>query len=134
MGVRGVRMPQGVAARLGLGLLVLALALTAYVVWPRQSTFAGAVSLLPDDVERVLWTDWDGVRAELDCDDWAGCSRPLEDSDLGAASVLATAGTDLQEAFGLTPAQVHWELLGQGVSGQVLILHLRSPDTLERAV
>ncbi len=127
--------PRRRSVRLVASLTVITLlAALAYAAWPRGSSFSRATELLPEDVQRVLWTDWSGARAELGCRDWASCTTPLEDSDLGAASVLASQGNGLTAAFGLRADEVEWELLGQGVSGQVLVVKVASPAAVRSAV
>lgn len=112
---------RGLALRL-LGLAVALTLLLGYAVWPRPSVFERAVRLLPDDARRVLWTDWQAVRAEVDCDDWERCATDLADTDLGAASALIGEAEALEEQLGWGPRSIGWELLGQGASGQVLVV------------
>jgi hypothetical protein len=122
---------RGIVLRLGIAVPLLALGIAAYAVWLRPSEFSRAAELLPPDTARVLWTDWAGVRAELDCADWSGCRTGLEDSDLAAASVLPASAEAVTAAFGWGPQTISWELLGQGVSGQVLAVQLEGRSATE---
>jgi hypothetical protein len=112
---------RGLALRL-LALVAASTLLLGYAVWPRPSGFERAVRLLPGDVQRVLWTDWQAVRAEVDCDDWQRCESDLADTDLGAASALIGDAEALEEQLGWGPRTIGWELLGQGTRGQVLVV------------
>lgn len=116
----GPHRPRRLLVRLAILVLVLALALAAYVAWPRPAVVERAVGLLPAGTQRVTFTDWTGVRAELGdrFDDEVG------GSDLGAASVALGAATTLEEGFGWGPSTIAWEALGQGEDGQVLVVDL----------
>lgn len=106
-------------------LLVAASAVTAYVVWPRGSELERAAALLPDDTGRVTWTDWAGIREEVDQE--PGSDAFLEEidaRDLGAASVLAHSAGPLEAQLGVNPLEAEWEILGQGPEGMVLVLKL----------
>lgn len=122
---------RGIALRLGIAVPLLALVIAAYAVWLRPSEFSRAAELLPPDTARVLWTDWAGVRSELDCADWDACRTELEDSDLAAASVLPGSADAVAAGFGWGPETISWELLGQGVSGQVLAVQLEGRSATE---
>lgn len=111
---------HGLLLRLAVLGLVLLLALAAYVAWPRPPVAERAVGLLPAGTQRVTFTDWAGVRAELGdrFDD------EVITSDLSAASVALGAASTLEESFGWGPSTIAWEALGQGEEGQVLIVDL----------
>lgn len=117
---------------LALTLAVVAVAaVVTYVVWPRGSELERAAALLPKDTLRVVWTDWAGVREELDATDIADTGPEAEeflaeanDRDLASASPTAGSSAAIAGAFGFSPLTSEWELLGQGRDGMVLILKL----------
>lgn len=125
--------------------LVLGLvAVVGYVLWPRAGTFEKAISMLPQDTLRVTYTDWAGLRAELDAGD---VDEPGPDARefLAAAldreltvSSLASSSDLLQRELGFSPLAAEWEVLGQSREGMVVILRLEQDlgavaDKLEAA-
>ena len=96
------------------------------------SEFAQAAALAPADAERLSWTDWSGVRRELDADLSASSSaaevgRFLDrgfDADLTSTSALLASAPVLQSRFGFSPATAEWELFSQSSQGAVVILRL----------
>jgi hypothetical protein len=118
------------------GVLVLAVVIAAilYAVWPRSgSTLERATSLLPKDTVRITFTDWSGVRAEMDadakgCAAWPHCdgASVLDGSELASSSVIAGLAPTLDEELGWGPRSLEWEVLGQGRKGQVLIVDVGS--------
>ncbi|MBC9735373.1 hypothetical protein [Nocardioides marmotae] len=120
-------------------LIVAVLALGAVAGWRwwtgRDTTdLQRAMALAPADGERFSFTDWAGVRAELDSDldadsptdEVAAMLSEAFDADLGATSALVQSAEVLQARFGFSPASVEWELFSQGAAGAVVILRL--PD------
>lgn len=109
-------------------ILLAAAAVVAYVVWPRGSELERAAGRLPEQTLRVAWTDWAGIRAELDAgdlDDPAVADEFLleaGDADLSSTSAIAGDGTVLAEQLGFSPQTSDWELLGQSREGMVLML------------
>ncbi len=103
-------------------------AVVAYVVWPRGSELEKASTLLPEQTVRIAWTDWAGVRAELDAGDLDDPAVAEEfllaagDADLSSASATAGDGVALAENLGFSPQTSEWELLGQSPEGMVLII------------
>lgn len=90
---------------------------------------ASAVALAPEDSQRLNWTDWSAVRAELEADpagaDGADLRAFLDESheaDLASTSAIVTSAPTLREKFGLSPANLSWELLAQAPDGQLIIL------------
>lgn len=116
--------------RLLIGFVLLAAvvaAVTAYVVWPRGSELDRAAMMLPDDTQRVAWTDWSAVRQELgtgphDDDRFAAFLEEADRRDLGAASALARSADAMEAQLGINPLASDWEILGQGPEGMVLVL------------
>lgn len=101
-----------------------------YVVWPRSTEYDRAVAMLPDDILRVTWTDWAGLRAELDAQDASPVGpsadrflAEVRDRDLSVSS-LASSSEELYETFGFGPLTVEWEMLGQGREGMLVVLEL----------
>lgn len=120
------------------GLLVLAVVIAAilYAAWPRPgSTLERATSLLPKDTLRIAFTDWSGVRDEMDadgagCTAWPHCdgASVLDGSELASSSVIAGLAPTLDEELGWGPRSIEWEVLGQGRNGQVLIVDAGSSE------
>ena len=129
-----VRARRRVAVLTVLAVLVVAVAaVVGYVVWPRGSEFERAAALLPDDTLRVTWTDWAGLRDELDVKDPAGAGAAdfqaaIDDHDL-AVSPTASAAAALEKTLGFSPLAAEWEVLGQGRGGMVDIIRL--PDDVD---
>lgn len=115
------RTRRGVLLRLLVILAVLALLLT-YAAWPRSTPFSRAAELLPKATQRVLWTDWAGIRAAGDCSAWPACEGGLAEKDLDSSSVLITSADALQQHFHWGPQTIGTELLGQAADGQVLVI------------
>lgn len=108
--------------------LLAAAAVVAYVVWPDDSDLERAAGRLPGETVRVAWTDWAGIRAELDPGDLDDPEVAEEfllaagDRDLSATSAIAGDGTTLAGQLGFSPQTSDWELLGQSREGMVLVL------------
>jgi hypothetical protein len=112
---------------------VLAVAAAGLVTW-RLLTPApdleGALGLVPASTSRASWTDWEGVRRELDAT--VDADSPPADvdafmaqafaADLSAMSALGTSATTMQDELGLSPATLRWELLAQSDDGAVEVL------------
>jgi hypothetical protein len=89
-----------------------------------------AMELAPADATRFSWTDWDGVRRELDAGVGADSSAEEVDAflveafaaDLSSTSALGTSAGVMQEELGFSPATVSWELLAQSGAGAVEVL------------
>ena len=107
--------------------------------WACRSGPAAAISsgrwpAAPAGTERVSWTDWDGVRAELgsDVDARSGAGElrtfldDAYDADLSSRSALLQSAPALQTSFGFSPASADWELFSQSEDGAVITL--RMPD------
>lgn len=111
--------------------LVVVGGLVAWRWWDEESRLASAVAQAPADSQRITWTDWAGVRAELDADLADATGEDLAtfldrgyDADLTSASAIRTSAEELRAQFGLSPATLSWELLAQAPDGQVLLLGL----------
>lgn len=126
-----------------LSVLVVTVVVLAVVRWVGgpDSRLAAAVALAPADTERLTWTDWSGVRAELDADLGADTSGDAVaafldagfEADLTSMSSLLSSAPALHDAYGLSPATLDWELLAQGPEGQLVLMGLPdsiSPDDL----
>jgi hypothetical protein len=91
-----------------------------------------AVGLAPSGAERMSWTDWQGLRTELDADLSAESSTDelssfLDDgfeADLTSGSALLESAPLLHERFAFSPASIEWELLTQSEEGAALTLRL----------
>lgn len=120
------------------GLVLLLVAVAGAVAWrltrDDASRFAEAATLAPKTSERFSWTDWAGVREELDADlsasssaeELSGFLLDAFDRDLSATTALAESAPTLQSTFGFSPANIEWELFAQGKDGALSILGL--PD------
>lgn len=121
---------RGLVVRVAALVLLATLAL-AYAVWPRPATIERAVGLLPEDAQRVLWTDWAALRQELSCGDLTACADEAADRDLSTPSSLLASAEALQSQFDWGPMTVGWETLGQGTSGQLLVVGGLGEERLE---
>ena len=115
-----------------LALVLLTVGTVAGVRWWRQShrtDLERALAYAPPQTARFSWTDWAGVRRELDAHlDGRSPAGDVErflsdgyDADLTSGSAMVDSATVLQQAFGFSPADVDWELLAQSTTGSVLI-------------
>lgn len=89
-----------------------------------------ALSLAPSDGLRFSWTDWAGVRSELDLDlsadpTSAEVTELLDagfSADLTATSALIQSAEVLEVQFGFSPASADWELFSQSEEGAAVML------------
>jgi hypothetical protein len=117
----------------------LAVVVVGFVWWQQTHTtdLEKAVHLAPSGSQRLLWTDWSAIRAELDADLSSSSSAGQlsafldrgYDADLTSTSALLESATLLHERFGFSPADIDWELFAQSESGAVITLHL--PDSVD---
>ena len=114
------------------GAVLLLVAVGAVTLWRRthQGTeFAHAVALAPAGSERLGWTDWAAVRGADEpgsADELRSMLDAAYDADLSSASALATSAETLRDRFGVSPANLEWELFAQSPDGAALLLAL--PD------
>ncbi|WP_205472138.1 hypothetical protein [Nocardioides sp. SYSU D00038] len=113
--------------------LVAAVAVVGVRVWQDHSRteLERAVDLAPSGSERFAWTDWAGVRRELDAPE-GDLDALLDlgfDADLTSASSMVDSAAFLDDLFGFSPENVEWELLAQGESGAVALLQM--PDSVD---
>jgi len=122
---------------IGAACLVLVLALVAGLWWwrsLRMTDLERALSVTPSDSARLSWTDWAGIRSELDVSLDADSSRAgldaflgrAYDQDLSSTSALLGSADVLQSDFGFSPASIDWEMFSQSDQGAVILLHV--PD------
>jgi hypothetical protein len=125
--------PGGTRVVLVALLVVVTLVVAALIAWRALSPsteLERAVELVPADATRLSWTDWEGVRRELDAAVGADSSAEevdaflaeAFDADLSSMSALGTSAGVMQEQLGLSPATVSWELLAQSRAGAVEVL------------
>ncbi len=102
----------------------------------RGTRYAEAVALAPADSQRVLWTDWTAVRAELDVPDDATGAQDLADlldrgfrRDLTTASSMPSSAEALRAALEVSPATVDWEVFAQSETGATVLMHV--PDAID---
>ncbi|WP_162602578.1 hypothetical protein [Nocardioides daejeonensis] len=119
-------------------LLLLGVGAIVWWKWPRETELERAVAMLPKDTQRVIWTDWAGVREELGAGDVAGDAAAAEefltevtDREL-ASSSLASSSLLLADGLGFSPLAAEWEVLGQSPSGQAVVV--KTEQDLDRVV
>lgn len=116
------------------GLLLVAAAVVWVVLERRddRGRLSAALALAPESTERFTWTDWAGVRAELDADLTADSPAGdvddflLEafDRDLVSTTVLDTSAATIHAELGFSPATIDWELVAQGERGALILMGL----------
>ncbi len=115
--------------------IVLVVALAAGAAWwwrAQQTEVERAVAFAPAASERITWTDWRGIRADLDADlDEGSSARQVAafldrgyDADLTSTSALLGSAEAMHERFGFSPATLEWEVLSQSGDGAVLVMQL----------
>jgi hypothetical protein len=119
----------------GVAALLVVVAVVVGVRWwqsSRSNDFEDAVALAPAGAQRLTWTDWAGVRAELRADLGPDSSREevadfladAFDADLSPMSALLASTETMHEEYGFSPATLDWELLSQSESGAAVIMRL----------
>ncbi|HEY0642668.1 MAG TPA: hypothetical protein VGD39_04555 [Nocardioides sp.] len=112
---------------------VVAVVVAGVVGWrllTPETPIQRALAMAPAATSRVSWTDWEGVRRELDADVDASSSAEEVDAfladafaeDLSAMSALGTSAGVMQTEIGFSPATLTWELLAQSPDGAVEML------------
>jgi len=115
--------------------VLLAVAVFAGVRWwldSQRTDLERAIAMAPDDAQRLSWTDWAGVRAELELDlgEDPSSSDVLDlvdrgfEADLTSTSALADSAEVMQAELGFSPATVEWELFTQSESGAAITVGL----------
>lgn len=140
------RLASALRVRLLVGVLALLLVVAAVVLvvvrpWadPPVSALERAVAMAPESSERLSWTDWSAVRHQLGSDvsaesSGAAVGKFLDaayDADLTSESSLVDAADTLRSAYGVSPADVDWELLAQGEKGSLLLIGLPASFDLD---
>ncbi|WP_183092513.1 hypothetical protein [Nocardioides stalactiti] len=126
---------------IGTVLLLVAAAVVTWFVVMREDDeagrLAGAVALAPESSTRLGWTDWAGLREELDDSDLDAASSTREvdgfltagfDADLTSTSALVSSAPVLHAQFGFSPATIDWELFAQGEEGAIILMGLPDPS------
>lgn len=91
-----------------------------------------SVAMAPADAVRFSWTDWAGVREELDLDpptnpSTADVEELLDaafEADLSATTALGESAVTSQASLGFSPATLSWELFSQGEEGALVTMGL----------
>jgi len=97
-----------------------------------RSRLAEALALAPASAVRFSWTDWAGVREELDADLSSSSTgdevedflQDAFDRDLSSTTALDASAPTLQEELGFSPATLDWELFTQGEDGALVLMGL----------
>jgi hypothetical protein len=119
---------------------VLAGAAVVGLRWWRESQpteLGRAMAMAPADAQRLSWTDWAGVRKELDVSLSADASSSdvteLVDegfeADLTSTSALVESAPVMHVQLGFSPATVDWELFTQSETAAAVTLGL--PDSAD---
>lgn len=140
-------MPRSRGRLVKWGAVVVALAITAAAVvvgiriWRDSNTtdLERALSMAPHDGEQLSWTDWAGVRSELDLDlgddpsdeDVAELLSRGFEADLTQSTALGDSAEEIQDVFGFSPATIDWELFSQSAQGAVVMVHLAESTDLD---
>ena len=116
-------------------LVVVAAGVVVGIGWWRdahRTDLERAVAMAPSDGEQLSWTDWSGVRDELDLDlgsdpgeiDIAELLDRGFEEDLTQTTALGDSSVVMQDVYGFSPATVDWELFSQSEQGAVVMVHL----------
>jgi hypothetical protein len=116
-------------------LVVVAAAGYVGISWWRdahRTDLERAVAMAPHDGQQLSWTDWAGVRDELDLDpgsdpgetDIADLLEQGFEADLTQTTALGDSAAVMQDVYGFSPATVDWELFSQSEQGAVVMMHL----------
>ena len=116
-------------------LVVVAAGVVVGIRWWRdahRTDLERAVAMAPHDGQQLSWTDWSGIRDELDLDLGSDPGEPdvtelLDrgfDEDLTQTTALGDSATVMQGVYGFSPATVDWELFSQSEKGAVVMVHL----------
>lgn len=120
---------------IGVALVIVAVAVVIGIRWWRdenRTDLERAMSMAPQDGEQLSWTDWAGVRDELDLDlgdDPSGdditemLDRGFE-ADLTQTTALGDSAVQMQAVYGFSPATLDWEMFSQSEQGAVVMMHL----------
>lgn len=134
------RAPDVVRAHRILSAVIAVVVIAALVVGVRLLTggtpLQQALKYAPDGAQRISFTDWAGIRAELHSDVDAGSpTSKVEalmskayDKDLSPTSVLADSAGLLHDHYGWSPATLDWELYSQTSKGDLMVGHLPDMD------
>jgi hypothetical protein len=128
-------LPRHRLIAIGVALLLIAVVAVVWVLLSRDDEddagrLETAVAMAPEDTARFGWTDWSGLREELEAELSASSSTAdvaefLDagfEADLTSTSALGASAPILQERYGFSPATVDWELFAQGESGAVVLI------------
>ena len=116
----------------GIGLAVVLVAVAGLAGWrayrdASRTDLERALAWSPASSQRFAWTDWEGIRKELDSSvdkdssalDVTELLNEGYDADLTSTTAMAESVNVLQDEFGVSPATVSWELLSQSENGSV---------------
>jgi hypothetical protein len=127
---------------LGLTALVVLAVFAGLLLWRGgdETRLERAVDLAPAGTERLSWTDWSAVRREVGAElgrspDGEVVAAFLDDAfaeDLTSTSALVGSSPTMQDAFGISPGTLDWELFAQSADGAVDILHVADEDGVEQ--
>ena len=115
--------------------VVLGAAVFAGVRWwldSQRTDVERAMAMAPDVAQRVSWTDWAGVREELDVSlgEEPSSSDVTElvdrgfEADLTSTSALVDSAPVMQVRLGFSPATIDWELFAQSEAAATITMRL----------
>jgi hypothetical protein len=120
---------------IAVALVVVAAAVVVGIRWWRESqrtVLDRAVAMAPGESQQLSWTDWSGVRDELDLD--VGSSPDTDDvaqllergfeADLTQGTALGDSAEVLLATYGFSPATIDWELFSQSEEGAVVMVRM----------
>lgn len=126
------RITAVVVALAVLGALVVA----GHWLWTERTRtdLSRALQVVPEETQRLLFTDWTEVRRALDvAEDGSPASDVIEDmmaraydTDFSAVSSIDSAAVALQQYFGFSPATIDWEAYAQESGGATMVVKM--PD------
>ncbi len=124
-----------VAGVVVVAVVILAGAALAGVRWwqdTHRTELERAMAMAPADAQRLTWTDWAGVRGELDLtlSDAPTAPEVTElidagfEADLTSTSALVESAPVMQAQLGFSPATLDWELFTQSESAAAITMRL----------
>lgn len=122
--------------------VLAALVLTGHWLWTERNRtdLSRALEVVPEETQRLYFTDWAEVRRALDFEETespseASIAAMIErayDTDLSAVSSIDSAAVALERNFGFSPATIEWEAYAQGSGGAAMVVRLSDDFDVEQ--